>query len=47
MSIVGIIGFMFFYLAIALIFYSLCGMIRLAYFNTLDICKKADKKLDC
>ena len=29
---------------VALIFYSLCGMIRLAYFNTLDICKKADKK---
>ena len=26
-----------------LIFYSLCGMIRLAYFNTLDICKKSEK----
>lgn len=28
---------------LTLIFYSLCGMIRLAYFNTLDICKKAEK----
>ena len=26
-----------------IIFYSLCGMIRLAYFNTLDICKKSEK----
>lgn len=29
---------------VALIFYSLCGMIRLAYFNTLDICKEASKE---
>lgn len=28
----------------ALMFYSLCGMIRLAYFNTLDICKEANKE---
>ena len=27
----------------ALIFYSLCGMIRLAYFNTLDICNTGEK----
>lgn len=32
------------YLAwVAMIFYSLCGMIRLAYFNTLDICNKSEK----
>ena len=29
--------------SIALIFYSICGMIRLAYFNTLDICGKSEK----
>lgn len=28
---------------VAIIFYSLCGMIRLAYFNTLDICKESEK----
>ena len=27
---------------ISLLFYSLCGMIRLAYFNTLDICNKSE-----
>lgn len=32
-----------YYAWIALIFYSLCGMIRLAYFNTLDICNKSEK----
>lgn len=32
-----------YYAWIAIIFYSLCGMIRLAYFNTLDICKKSEK----
>ena len=32
-----------YYAWICLIFYSLCGMIRLAYFNTLDICKKSEK----
>jgi CDP-diacylglycerol---serine O-phosphatidyltransferase len=32
-----------YYAWIAIIFYSLCGMIRLAYFNTLDICKKNEK----
>ena len=32
------------YLAwVAMIFDSLCGMIRLAYFNTLDICNKSEK----
>lgn len=28
---------------VAIIFYSLCGMIRLAYFNTLDICNTSEK----
>lgn len=28
---------------ICLIFYCLCGMVRLAYYNTLDICKKSSK----
>src|SRR5574344_1694494 len=32
-----------YYAWIALLFYSLCGMVRLAYFNTLDICKKSEK----
>lgn len=32
-----------YYAWIAIIFYSLCGMIRLAYFNTLDICKENEK----
>lgn len=32
-----------YYAWIALIFYSICGMIRLAYFNTLDICSKSEK----
>lgn len=27
----------------AIVFYSLCGMVRLAYFNTLDICNKSEK----
>lgn len=32
------------YLAwIAIIFYSICGMIRLAYFNTMDICNISEK----
>jgi CDP-diacylglycerol--serine O-phosphatidyltransferase len=32
------------YLAwLAIVFYSICGMIRLAYFNTLNICKKDEK----
>ena len=28
---------------IAIIFYAICGMIRLAYFNTLDICNMGEK----
>lgn len=32
-----------YYAWIALVFYSICGMIRLAYFNTLDICSKSEK----
>lgn len=32
-----------YYAWVALIFYSICGMIRLAYFNTLDICGKSEK----
>lgn len=32
-----------YYAWIAILFYSLCGMVRLAYFNTLDICNKSEK----